>query len=141
MTESAESAGKTDPDRNKRLAHWLGKRFIIFVAAWFVTEISSGLGLDSHPTSPFRPIVALLNVVPILWLVWVGVSHYRRMDEMQRKANLEAFVFTAAGMWVLTCLYHRLEQRGWSRVSALTGAGVVAVLVVLGGLPAYYRNK
>jgi hypothetical protein len=60
------------------------------VVALVVSELvvaSLDLDVDEHP---WHVAVALLPVIPAIWLIWVQWRVIRRADEFQRIAHLEA---------------------------------------------------
>jgi protein-S-isoprenylcysteine O-methyltransferase Ste14 len=74
------------------------------VVALVVSElVVASLDLDTE-THPWHVAVALLPVIPAIWLIWVQWRVIGRADERQRSAHLEALGigFTVAMLAALT---------------------------------------
>ena len=81
---------------------------------------------------PWRDLVALSPMLPAAATAWVILRELRRMDELQRRIQLEALGFSFAGTAILTFSYGFLEGLGYPRLSMFTVWPVLAVLWVVG---------
>jgi len=82
--------------------------------------------------APWRDLVALCPMLAALAMAWVILRELRRMDELQRRIQLEALGFSFAGTAILTFSYGFLEGLGYPRLSMFTVWPILAVLWVVG---------
>lgn len=76
--------------------------------------------------------VALLPMLPGVAAVWVIMRHIRRMDEMQRRMQMEGMAFSLTMTALLTFSYGFLEGQGFPRLSMFVVLPLMNVLWVLG---------
>jgi hypothetical protein len=81
---------------------------------------------------PWRDLVALSPMMPAAAMAWVILRELRRMDELQRRIQLEALGFSFAGTAILTFSYGFLEGLGYPRLSMFAVWPVLAGLWVVG---------
>jgi hypothetical protein len=90
---------------------------------------------------PWRDLVALSPMLPAAAMAWVMLRDLRRMDELQRRIQLEALGFSFAGTALLTFSYGFLEGLGYARLSMFTVWPVLAVLWIVGLVMARRRYQ
>jgi hypothetical protein len=76
---------------------------------------------------------ALLPMVPGAGVCWAVLRQLRRMDELQRRLQLEALACAFAGTALITFSYGFLENVGFPRVSMFTVWPLMGTLWI-GGL-------
>jgi hypothetical protein len=81
---------------------------------------------------PWRDLIALSPILPAAATAWVVLRELRRMDELQRRIQLEALGFSFAGTAILTFSYGFLEGLGYPRLSMFTVWPLLAVLWIVG---------
>ena len=81
---------------------------------------------------PWRDVIALSPMLPAATMAWVILRELRRMDELQRRIQLEALGFSFAGTAVLTFSYGFLEGLGYPKLSMFTVWPILATLWVVG---------
>jgi hypothetical protein len=81
---------------------------------------------------PWRDLVALSPMLPAAATAWVVLRELRRMDELQRRIQLEALGFSFAGTAILTFSYGFLEGLGYPRLSMFTVWPLLAGLWIVG---------
>lgn len=72
--------------------------------------------LTNHPDSPARYIIALTPVVPMLFALAALLRFLGRIDEMQRRIQLDAFAVAAGATALCTFAYSMLENVGAPRI-------------------------
>ena len=77
---------------------------------------------------PWRDLVALSPMLPAAATAWIVLRELRRMDELQRRIQLEALGFSFAGTAILTFSYGFLEGLGYPRLSMFSVWPILAVL-------------
>ena len=118
------------------------KELTATLVAYLVTltgsiELLSRLVIDR----PWRDLVAMCPMIPAAAVAWVVLRELRRMDELQRRIQLEALGFSFAGTAILTFSYGFLEGLGYPRLSMFSVWPILAVLWIIGGLLAARRYK
>ena len=95
----------------------------------------------NNPPAPQKYLIAILPVLPALWIPAVVLRFFREMDELQRRIQLEglAFGFTAAA--VLTLSYGFLQNAGLPQISWIWVWPVMAVCWSLGLVIAHRRYR
>jgi len=81
---------------------------------------------------PWRDLIALSPMLPAAATAWVVLRELRRMDELQRRIQLEALGFSFAGTAILTFSYGFLEGLGYPRLSMFTVWPILAALWIVG---------
>ena len=81
---------------------------------------------------PWRDVIALSPMIPAAAMAWVILRELRRVDELQRRIQLEALGFSFAGTAILTFSYGFLEGLGYPRLSMFTVWPLLAVLWIVG---------
>ena len=71
-----------------------------------------GIGLANHihmPPSPYKYLLILLPIVPLIYVCFTIIRCIADMDEMLRKINMEAMAFSgiATGFTCFTYLFFR----------------------------------
>ena len=82
--------------------------------------------------APWRDVIALSPMVAAIAMAWVILRELRRMDELQRRIQLEALGFSFAGTAILTFSSGFLEGLGYPRLSMFTVWPMLAVLWMVG---------
>lgn len=85
--------------------------------------------------------VAILPMLPMGLAAWAILRQIRRLDELQRRQQLEALAFAFAGTAMLTFTYGFLEGVGLPKLSMFYVWPLMAVLWSLGGLIAQRRYR
>jgi hypothetical protein len=121
------------------------RRYIIGVLSamtlYAVVLVISLRWLHHNPEAPWKYAIAVLPVLPILWVPVAAVRFFRTMDELQKQIHLEglAFGFTCAA--VLTITYGFLQNAGLPEVSWVWVWPVMAVCWVVGLVAARWRYR
>jgi hypothetical protein len=102
--------------------------------AVYIAVLVGSIELLNHApvVAPWRGAIALCPMIPAAALAWVVLRELRRMDELQRRIQLEAIGFSFAGTAILTFSYGFLEGLGYPRLSMFTVWPILAVLWIVG---------
>ena len=103
----------------------LGYVVLLALSVWLLAS-----GLAASGTA--RTVVALLPMVPAAGIVFVVLRQLRRMDELQRRLQVEALALAFAGTAILTFSYGFLELVGFPRLPMFSVWPVMASLWLLG---------
>lgn len=88
--------------------------------------------MKSVPGSAWRYVLVLLPMLPAAGIAAAVMRQIRRMDELQRRIQLEALAFGFAGTAFLTLGYGFLELAGLPSLSMFVVWPLMAALWVLG---------
>lgn len=92
--------------------------FLAAMAAYVVVLIVSiTLLIASPPAAWWRIPLALTPVVPILFAMLAFMRFFSRMDELQRRIQLEAFAFSFGVTGIVTFSYGFLVDVGFPTIS------------------------
>jgi hypothetical protein len=72
--------------------------------------------LNHHPDAPAKYFIALIPVIPILFALIALLRYLGRVDEMQRRIQLDAFAVSAGATGLCTFAYSMLEGVGAPRI-------------------------
>ncbi|MDQ6920702.1 MAG: hypothetical protein M3170_03795 [Candidatus Dormibacteraeota bacterium] len=90
----------------------------VSIAAYSVVLVVVLIALNAMPhNSAWRPVVALLPMLPALGVLIAVVRVYRRVDEFERRQVLESVGVAFAGTAVVTFAYGFLELAGFPGLS------------------------
>jgi hypothetical protein len=91
--------------------------------------------------APWRDLIALSPMLACAAMTWVILRELRRMDELQRRIQLEALGFAFAGTALLTFSYGFLEGLGYPKLTMFTVWPAMAGLWVVGLVMARRRYR
>ena len=115
------------------------KEFAAAMLAYFVVLPASIVVIQHHAHVWWRFPVAPL--IPLLLLLRAIVGFFRRLDELQRRIQLDALAFAFAGSALLTFTYGLLENVGFPRLSYGYVWSVMGVLWGIGTAVAKRRYR
>jgi len=123
--------------------HMQSKQYLKELAATLAiygAVLSGSIELLTHVdvARPWRDLVALSPMLPAAAMAWVKL---RRMDELQRRIQLEALGFSFAGTAILTFSYGFLEGLGYPRLSMFAVWPILAGLWIVGLMLARRRYQ
>lgn len=123
------------------LARTMIPAFLSMLAYALVLAISLRLlarGIDSRTVAI---AVTLAPMVPATLLCYSIIGVIRRLDEMQRRIQLEAFALAFAGTALVTFSYGFLENVGFPKLSAFAVWPVMCGLWMAGILVGHLRYR
>ena len=107
------------------------REFLAAVVAYVVILLLSVFTIQAYPNTPLLIPLALAPLVPALVMVLAVVRFVGRVDELQRRIQLEALAFAFPAAAVLAFSYGLLEDVGFPRLS---WTWVVPLMVALWGI-------
>lgn len=122
------------------------KRYFMELTAAFAVYglmLVGSIELLTHVSigAPWRDAIALSPMLACAAMAWVILRELRRMDELQRRIQLEALGFAFAGTALLTFSYGFLEGLDYPKLTMFTVWPVMAVLWAVGLAMARRRYK
>ena len=112
--------------------------FTIIIIAYVIIIIVSRLILDNLGDSPWRYPIALLPVVPVVFLVIAFLRYLSGIDELQQRIQLQAVGFAAGTTGLLTFAYGFLELMGFPRFSTFL---IFPMMIMLWGIGLSYFSR
>jgi hypothetical protein len=117
------------------------KEFLAAMIGYALVLSVSIVLIQHHRHAWWRYPVAVAPILPGLFIVIAVVRQLRRVDELQRRIQLDAMAFAFAGTAVVTFTYGFLEGVGLPRLSSSWVWPVMAVLWVSGAAAAARRYR
>ncbi len=114
---------------------------LVAMALYAVVLVVSLRWLHYGPDAPWKYVIAVLPVVPALWIPIAVVRLYREVDELQRRIQLEGLAFGFATTAVLTFTYGFLQNAGLPDVSWIWVWPVMAICWLVGLTTAKRRYR
>jgi hypothetical protein len=111
-------------------------QFGLAVLAYFMVLVGAVVTVSANPNVDWKYFVAFLPIVPAGIVIWLTVRALSRLDEVQKRTQMQAIGFALAATALITFGYGFLEGAGlphlnWSWVlpliTALWGAGLAAL--------------
>ena len=134
-----------------------GQTFITPMATWtaYKTQIQFGFAglaylmflvgavtaVSANPTAEWRYWVAALPLVPTAVVVFLIVRQLGRLDEVQKRTQMQAIGFSLAATGLVTFGYGFLEDAGLPRMSASLVLPLMASFWILGVLGLALRMR
>lgn len=95
------------------------RSFLLAVAIYMVLVFVSIEVLERLPETPWRIIIAVLPMFPLIFGTRAFMRYLLTMDELQQRIQLQAVAFAAGATGMLTLTYGFLENAGLPRLSML----------------------
>ena len=101
--------------------------FGLAMLAYLMVLVGSVVVVQANPGADWRYVVVLLPVAPAAFVLWLFVRALARLDEMQKRIQMQAFGFSLGATALLTFGYGFLEGAGlphlnWTYVLPLMAA-------------------
>jgi hypothetical protein len=105
--------------------------FGLAMLAYLMVLVGSVTVLEANPNAAWRYVVAVLPVFPAGLVLWVFIRALSRLDEMQKRIQMQAFGFSLGATALLTFGYGFLEGVGMPH---LNWTFVLPLMALLWGL-------
>ena len=110
----------------------------VTMIAYVIVIIVSRLVLNNIEDSPWRFAIALLPVIPVIFLILAFLRYLAGIDELQQKIQLQAIGFAAGTTGLLTFAYGFLELAGFPQFSTFF---IFPMMIMLWGLGLFYFTR
>jgi hypothetical protein len=91
--------------------------FGLAILAYLMVMVGSVTVVNANPDADWRYYVALLPVAPAGFVVWLFVRALARLDELQKRIQMQAFAFALGATALITFGYGFLEGAGMPHLS------------------------
>ena len=97
--------------------------------------------LDKNPNSPWGTTIALLPILPAIFIAFGILRAISKLDEMERRVLLEAAAFSFIGTFLLLTSIGLLEQVNFPQPNGIYISALMALLLVVGKFWAQKKYK
>jgi len=111
------------------------------VLAYLMVLQGSVTVLQANPDAPWRYYVAVLPGVPAVILIWMFMRFLGRLDEVQKRIQVQAFGFAIGATALLTFGYGFLEGAGLPHLSWTYVLPLMVVLWAVGTATFKWRHR
>lgn len=94
--------------------------------------------LKNHDLTGYKTAVSLLPMVPLFWSYQAIIAHVRSMDELQRKIQLEAVVFSATITGFFAGAYGFMQNAGYPQLDVIW---ILPMLIILWGVGGFVARR
>jgi hypothetical protein len=105
--------------------------FGLAMLAYLMVLVGSVVVVQANPEADWRYFVVVLPVAPAAFVIWLFVRALARLDELEKRIQMEAFGFALATTALLTFGYGFLEGTG---LPHLNWTYILPLMAVLWGL-------
>lgn len=118
-------------------------RMLIWAIIYCAVTYASVYALKNFGIEHFglRTLIALVPMVPVIWVGRIIMQFIRSQDEFQQRIQLEAVVFSAVTTALLTCAYGFMEGAGYPELDTIWVLPMLSVLWVVGQILARRRYQ
>jgi hypothetical protein len=103
-------------------------QFGLAILAYLMVLFGSINVVRANPDAPWKYAVVLLPVIPAGLLIWLSVRALGRLDEVQKRTQMQALGFSITATGLLTFGYGFLEGVGLPHLNATFVLPLMAVL-------------
>ena len=134
----APVAFPSPPDRQAidLSATWITHRAQIYfgfaILAYLMVLVGSVTVVQANPDARWKYYVAILPVIPAALVIWLTVKALGRMDEVQKRTQMQAVGFSMVATGLVTFGYGFLEGAGLPHLNSTLVLPLMAVLWGLG---------
>lgn len=115
--------------------------FGLAMLAYLMVLVGSVIVVQANSTAGWRYFVVLLPVAPAAFVIWLFVRALARLDELQKRIQMQAFGFSLGATALLTFGYGFLEGAGLPHLNWTYVLPLMAVLYGLGAAISSWRYR
>ena len=106
-------------------------QFAFAILAFLMVLVGSVTVVQANSAVSWKYFVAAIPVVPAALVIWLFVRGLSRLDEVQKRMQVQALGFSMAATALTTFAYGFLEGVGWP---ALNGTFILPLMALLWGV-------
>jgi hypothetical protein len=127
---SPPGAGQTPAIYSTWVTYRTQIEFGLAILAYLMVLVGSVTVVQANPDADWRYYVVVLPVAPAGFVIWLFVRALTRLDELQKRIQMQAFGFSLGGTALITFGYGFLEGAG---VPHLSWTYVLPLMAILWG--------
>jgi len=105
-------------------------QFAFALLAFLMVLVGAVTVVEANSAVSWKYYVALIPVLPAGLVIWLLVRALSRLDELQKRLQVQALGFSLAATAILTFGYGFFESAGWP---ALNGTFILPIMALLWG--------
>lgn len=109
--------------------------------AYLMFLVGSVTAVSANPAAPWLYWVAALPVLPAGVLIWLTVRQLARLDEVQKRTQMQAIGFALASTGLVTFGYGFLEGAGLPHMSVILVLPLIVLFWSLGVMGLSLRSR
>jgi hypothetical protein len=126
--QSPPSGGPTPAIYSTWVTYRTQIEFGLAMLAYLMVLVGSVTVVQANPDADWRYYVAVLPVAPAGFVIWLFVRALARLDELQKRVQMQAFGFSVGATALITFGYGFLEGAGMPHLSWTYVLPLMAVL-------------
>jgi hypothetical protein len=115
--------------------------FGLAMLAYLMVLVGSVVVVQANPGASWRYVVVLVPVAPAGFVIWLFVRALARLDEMQKRIQMQAFGFSLGSTALITFGYGFLEGAGLPHLNWTYVLPLMAVLWAVGAAIFTWRYR
>jgi hypothetical protein len=116
-------------------------QFGFAILAYLMVLVGSVTVVQANPATPWKYYVAVLPVIPAALVIWLTVRALGRLDEVQKRTQMQALGFSMVATGLFTFGYGFLEGVGLPHLNSTFVLPLMAVMWGLGLLALSLRRR
>jgi len=115
--------------------------FGLAILAYLMVLVGSVIVVQANPQAGWRYFVVVLSVAPAGFVIWLTVRSLAKLDELQKRIQMQAFAFALGWTALITFGYGFLEGAGLPHLNWTYILPLIAVLYALGAVIFTWRYR
>lgn len=107
-------------------------RLVGAIAVYGIVLTASLILLDGDTEQPWRTVIALTPVVPMVYVVWVVVARIRSLDEYWQQVHLTALPVAFLGSMLVAFTWGFLQNAGFAPLDGFMMFAIMTGLYLIG---------
>ena len=116
-------------------------QFGFAILAYLMVLVGSVTVVQANPAAPWKYYVVVLPVIPAALVIWLTVRALGRLDEVQKRTQMQALGFSMVATGLFTFGYGFLEGVGLPHLNSTFVLPLMAVMWGLGLLALSLRHR
>ncbi len=116
-------------------------QFGFAILAYLMVLVGSVTVVQANPAEPWKYYIAVLPVIPAALVIWLTVRALGRLDEVQKRMQMQALGFSMVATGLFTFGYGFLEGVGLPHLNSTFVLPLMAVMWGLGTLALSMRRR
>src|SRR5206468_3945069 len=116
-------------------------QFGLAILAYLMVLVGSVTVVQANPEAQWKYFVVVLPVIPAGLVIWLTVRALGRLDEVQKRTQMQALGFSMVATGLVTFAYGFLEDAGLPHMSTIWVLPLMAAFWALGLIALDVRSR